>query len=78
MKATIQLSILFSLLWLLSSCRYYAEWQRTLAEAHLIDERAELTKMYRECMAKYSASEARAQCEHYTQMLYTLDLRGPK
>ena len=48
--------------------------------ATIMKERAAIMKLYRGCLEKYQddPAKAKANCEHYTQALYSLDVRGMK
>jgi len=72
--------VLAGLCLLLSGCLYYGRWQESIANADLLEERAAITKLYRKCLEKYQddPDKAKSQCEHYTQSLRALDVRGHK
>ena len=65
---------------LLSGCLYYGRWQESLANADLLEERASIAKLYRKCLEKFQddPEKSKSQCEHYTQSLQALDVRGVK
>ena len=65
---------------LMSGCLYYGRWQESLANADLTEQRAAIAKLYRQCLEKYQADpeQSKSQCEHYTQSLQALDVRGVK
>jgi hypothetical protein len=63
----------------LQGCLYYGKWQESLASADLTDQRAGIAKLYRQCLEKNTeVAQAKANCEHYTQALYSMDMRGMK
>ena len=76
----VRLVTICALLIALAGCDVWARWKRTQAEADLTHERAELLKAYRECLAEYKGRPelARQNCEHYTQALTVIDVRGVK
>jgi len=51
-----------------------------MAEADIAEERAAILKLYRGCVEKHQDDpvKAKANCEHYTQALYSVDVRGMK
>ena len=61
-------------------CQDYAKWQQTLVETDILEQRAAILKLYRQCLEKYQNDppQAKAQCEHYTQSLHAIDVRGMK
>ena len=61
---------------MLSGCLPYANWKLTLAERDLVEERAAIVKLYRQCLERYPSPDAKAQCEHYTQALYSIDVHS--
>lgn len=64
----------------LAGCDVYARWKRTQAQADYIHEQAEVVRLYRECLAEYKGQPelAKKNCEHYTQALTVIDVRGIK
>lgn len=50
------------------------------SDADIAEQRAAIMKLYRGCLEKYQDDpvKAKANCEHYTQALYSLDVRGMK
>ena len=64
----------------LTGCLYYGKWQESLANADLTEQRAGIAKLYRKCLEKYQddPEKGKSQCEHYTQSLRALDIRGLK
>jgi len=50
------------------------------SNADIAEERAAIMKLYRGCLEKYQDDpvKAKANCEHYTQALYSVDVRGIK
>ena len=67
----------------LMGCRPYADYQygqNQKAQTAINQERAEIAKLYRQCLEKYQNDppQAKAQCEHYTQSLQAIDVRGMK
>ena len=68
-----------------SGCYWWIEQElvhtdRLKSEAEIAKERAAIMKLYRGCLEKYQDDpvKAKANCEHYTQALYSLDVRGMK
>jgi hypothetical protein len=61
-----------------SGCYMYSGWQLQLAEADRTRQQAAILTAYRDCLAEFKghAAEAKANCEHYTQALTILDVRG--
>ncbi|MEI8015196.1 MAG: hypothetical protein WCH20_10210 [Nitrospira sp.] len=53
---------------------------RLKSEAEIAKERAAIMKLYRGCLEKYQDDPVKAKqnCEHYTQALYSVDVRGMK
>mgnify|MGYP001612189084 CR=1 FL=1 len=54
--------------------------RRIKSDADIAEQRAAIMKLYRGCLEKYQddPAKAKANCEHYTQALYSLDVRGMK
>jgi len=54
--------------------------RRIKSDADISEQRAAIMKLYRGCLEKYQddPAKAKANCEHYTQALYSLDVRGMK
>ena len=50
------------------------------ANAKIAEEQAAILKLYRVCLEKYQDDpvKAKANCEHYTQALHSVDVRGMK
>ena len=65
---------------LLSGCLAYSRWQESSNRAAILEEQAAIMKLYRKCLEKYQdePDKAKSQCEHYTQSLHALDVRGLK
>lgn len=63
----------------LSGC-FTPEYKVGYAKAAVLEEQAAILKLYRACLEKYQGNppEAKANCEHYTQALYSVDVRGMK
>ena len=49
-------------------------------EAEIAKEQSAIIKLYRGCLEKYQDDpvKAKANCEHYTQALHSVDVRGMK
>lgn len=64
----------------LSGCDVWARWKLRQAQADLTQEQAEILKGYRECLQEFRGKPelAKQNCEHYTQALTVLDVRGLK
>ncbi len=58
-------------------CHYYEEYRVLKSTADIQDEKAELLKAYRLCLAKYHDEPPKAKefCAPYTQSLRELDVR---
>ena len=54
--------------------------RRIKSDADIAEQRAAIMKLYRGCLEKYQDDpvKAKANCEHYTQALYSVDVRGMK
>ena len=54
--------------------------RRIKSDADIAEQRAAIMKLYRGCLEKNQddPAKAKANCEHYTQALYSLDVRGMK
>ena len=54
--------------------------RRIKSDADIAEQRAAIMKLYRGCLEKYQDDpvKAKANCEHYTQALYSVDVRGIK
>lgn len=76
MKALLIIAICLSL----AGCIPHARWQRESAEADIAEQKAGILKAYRLCLEKYESEPALAKsnCEHYTQTLSSIDVRGLK
>jgi hypothetical protein len=76
----VKMLIVATMCLLMSGCLYYGRWQESLANADLLEERAAIAKLYRKCLEKYQddPEKSKAQCEHFTQSLQALDVRGVK
>ncbi len=59
-------------------CVGYAQWRLLLAERDLVEERASITRLYRQCLETNAGPAGRTQCEHYTQALYSIDIATRK
>jgi hypothetical protein len=48
--------------------------------ADIAEQQAAILKLYRGCLEKYQddPAKAKANCEHYTQALHSVDVRGMK
>jgi len=59
-------------------CR--AECDFGYAKAAVLEEQAAILKLYRGCLEKYQGNppETKINCEHYTQALHSVDVRGMK
>lgn len=68
---------LCSLLLVLSGCHYYEEYRVLKSTADIQDEKAELMKAYRLCMAKYQDDSVKAKelCGPYTQSLREIEVK---
>lgn len=60
--------------------QHIAYADRLKFEAEIAKERAAIMKLYRGCLEKHQDDpvKAKANCEHYTQALYSVDVRGMK
>jgi hypothetical protein len=61
-------------------CGFEDAYRQAKSEADIAEQRAAIMKLYRGCLEKYQDDPAKAKvnCEHYTQALYSLDVRGMK
>ena len=76
-----RLLLLISLIMVgLSGCHYYQEYRQIKGDADIMEERAELMKAYRLCVAKYEADPglARERCEPYQEALQKLEGKSPE
>lgn len=57
-----------------------ADTDRRKSQAEIAKEQAAIIKLYRGCLEKFQDDpvKAKANCEHYTQALYSVDVRGMK
>ena len=57
-----------------------ADADHAKANAVIAEQRAAIIKLYRGCLEKYQddPEKAKQNCEHYTQALYSVDVRGMK
>jgi len=65
----------------MSGCSLFVDDMRAIkAGADIQEERAAIMKLYRGCLEKHQDDpvKAKANCEHYTQALYSVDVRGMK
>ena len=64
----------------LGGCGMDDTLRRNKSTVDIAEERAAIMKLYRGCLEKYQddPAKAKANCEHYTQALYSLDVRGMK
>lgn len=71
-------AVLFGVL--LGGCQSYADWRLTVAHQHQAEERANIVRMYRNCLEEHQGFPVQAKtfCEHYTQSLLAIDVRGLK
>ena len=55
-------------------------WDHGRAMADIAEQQAAILKLYRGCLEKYQddPAKAKANCEHYTQALHSVDVRGMK
>lgn len=62
---------------LLSGCHYYEEYRVLKSTADIQDEKAELMKAYRLCLAKYQGDAAKSKelCGPYTQTLREIEVK---
>ncbi len=60
-----------------TGCHYYEEYRVLKSTADIQDERAELLKAYRLCLAKYQDEPPKAKevCAPYTQSLREIEVR---
>lgn len=63
-----------------SGCIFYDSARQLSASADILEEQAAILKLYRLCLEKYQdePAKAKSQCEHYTQSLQAIDVRGLK
>lgn len=80
LRAMIKLTLLLTVVMALTGCKEYARWQETQARADVQHEHAEILKLYRQCLTEHKGhpKDAKENCEHYTQALTVLDVRGLK
>jgi hypothetical protein len=71
--------VIVGLLLSLSGC-FTPEYKVGYAKAAVLEEQAAILKLYRGCLEKYQddPAKAKANCEHYTQALHSVDVRGMK
>ena len=64
--------------WLID--REISDTNRAKASADIAEQQASIIKLYRGCLEKYQddPAKAKANCEHYTQALHSVDVRGMK
>ena|GEM_PF-1152005 len=62
---------------LLSGCHYYEEYRVLKSTADIQDEKAQLMKAYRLCLAKYQVDAAKSKelCGPYTQTLREIEVK---
>jgi hypothetical protein len=70
-------ALIAGLMLTLSACHYYEEYRVLKSTADLQDEKAELLKAYRLCLAKYQDEPPKAKdmCAPYTQSLREIEVR---
>ena len=71
-RMSVAVSLAFS-----GGCHYYEEYRVLKSTADIQDEKAELLKAYRLCLAKYQDEppKAKEMCAPYTQSLRELEVR---
>ena len=76
MSMTVRVA-LCSVLLMLCACHYYEEYRVMKSTADIQDEKAELMKAYRLCLAKYQddAAKAKELCGPYTQSLREIEVK---
>jgi hypothetical protein len=64
----------------IGGCQAYELTRQSKFEADIAEERAAIMKLYRGCLEKHQDDpvKAKANCEHYTQALHSVDVRGMK
>lgn len=77
---TMRTLVLVSLFISAAGCYDFARWQHEAANAEAAEHRAAIVKAYRFCLEKYANEPklAKENCEHYTQSLMAIDVRGVK
>ncbi|MFO0706033.1 MAG: hypothetical protein U0412_04180 [Nitrospira sp.] len=70
-------ALIGSLALTLPACHYYEEYRVLKSTADIQDEKAELLKAYRLCLAKYQDEppKAKEMCGPYTQSLREIEVR---
>ena len=64
----------------MGGCYLYDTTRHIKSNADIAEEKAAIIKLYRGCLEKYQddPAKAKANCEHYTQALHSVDVRGLK
>ncbi len=64
----------------MGGCHLYDQTRQIRSNADIAEHRAAIMKLYRGCLEKHQDDPAKAKvnCEHYTQALYSVDVRGMK
>jgi hypothetical protein len=64
----------------MGGCPWYDGARQIKSNADIAEDRAAIMKLYRGCLEKYQddPAKAKANCEHYTQALHSVDVRGMK
>jgi hypothetical protein len=77
MRSWVALVALMIALGAFPGCHYYEEYRVLKSTADIQDEKAELLKAYRLCLAKYQDEppKAKEMCAPYTQSLRELEVR---
>lgn len=77
MRSWMFLFILTACVVLSAGCHYYEEYRVLKSTADIQDERAELLKAYRLCLAKYQDEPPKAKevCAPYTQSLREIEMK---
>jgi hypothetical protein len=75
MKLIVALPLLAVCFLTLSACHYYEEYRVLKSTADIQDEKAELLRAYRQCLARYQDDPHRAKdfCAPYTQSLREIE-----
>ena len=75
--ALVKRALIVGLMLTVSACHYYEEYRVLKSTADLQDEKAELLKAYRLCLAKYQDEppKAKEMCGPYTQSLREIEVR---
>ena len=64
----------------MGGCYFYDTARHIKSDADIAEEQAAIIKLYRGCLEKFQddPAKAKANCEHYTQALHSVEVRGMK